>query len=66
MPKGRPKQEVTRDYSFRIRMNEEEKSILDKLMILTGKNRSDVVREALKTYYMIKAGECELIDKETI
>lgn len=63
--RGRPKQEIIRNYAFWMRMNEEE-SILNNLIVLTGKNKSDIVRRALKTYYMIKAGKCELIDKEEI
>lgn len=36
---------------YRLRMSDEEVEKLNHLMMITGKNKSDLIREALRMYY---------------
>lgn len=36
---------------YRLRISDEEVEKLNHLMMITGKNKSDLIREALRTYY---------------
>lgn len=49
--RGRPPEEKSRNRSCKIRMSEEEMTILDDISRKTGKNRSDILREGLMMQY---------------
>lgn len=50
--RGRPNEENTRDYILNFRFDDEDMYRLNKIMEATGDNRSDIVRIALRGYYM--------------
>ena len=41
----------SRNDQYRLRLNEEERAMLDTLSVETGENRSDILRRALKAEY---------------
>lgn len=49
--RGRPRKEMIKEHQYRIRMNVGERAMLDHLSEKTGKNRADILRDALKMYY---------------
>lgn len=49
--KGRPKQEITRDIVYKVRLNAEEAHMLTCASELTGQAKSEVFRKALQDYY---------------
>lgn len=50
--RGRPKEENTRDYDVNVRLDDYDKNMLDKIIKATGDNKSDVMRIALRGYFM--------------
>ena len=64
--RGRPVKDNKRDDSYRIRMNEEEKQMLEQISEWSGLTKADAIREALSAYYnRIKSNKNSLInDKE--
>ena len=46
--RGRPRTVNPRKYMFRLRMNRDEKALLDEASIITGLSTSDVLREGVK------------------
>lgn len=49
--RGRPKKEDTREKQYRIRLNDEEKSMLNYASNVTGKQKSEIFRQALIDYF---------------
>lgn len=49
--RGRPKKEDSRDKQYRVRLNNEEEEMLSYTSGLTGKQKSEIFRQALKDYY---------------
>lgn len=50
--RGRSKEENTRDYILNFRFDDEDMYRLNTIMEVTGDNKSDIVRIALRGYYM--------------
>lgn len=48
--RGRPVSDESRKGQYRLRMNDEESDMLDDLSAKTGKDKADVIREALRIY----------------
>lgn len=48
--RGRPVTDNSRNRRCDVRMSDEEFASLDELSTITGKNKSDVIREALRMY----------------
>lgn len=49
--RGRPAKYNKRDDSYRIRLNAEERQMLEQISELSGRTKADVIREALSAYY---------------
>lgn len=49
--RGRPKKEDSRDKQYRVRLNDDEDEMLERASGLTGKQRSEIFRQALVDYY---------------
>lgn len=49
--RGRPKMEDSRDKQYRVRLNTEEDNMLDYVSRSTGKQKSEIFRQALGEYY---------------
>lgn len=50
--RGRPKEENTRDYVLNFRFDDEDMYRLNKIIEATGDSKSDIIRIALRGYYM--------------
>lgn len=48
--RGRPRKQKTKSHQYRLRMDDEDSKLLDYLSMQTGKNKSDIIREAIKMY----------------
>lgn len=48
---GRPKKEDSRDKQYRVRLNEKEDEMLEYASNVTGKQKSEIFRQALVEYY---------------
>ena len=48
---GRPPKDNSRDKQYRVRLNDEEDSMLSYVCSLTGKQKSEIFRNALEDYY---------------
>lgn len=48
---GRPPKDNSRDKQYRVRLNDEEDSMLSYVSSLTGKQKSEIFRKALEDYY---------------
>ena len=48
---GRPPKDNSRDKQYRVRLNDEEDSMLSYVSSLTGKQKSEIFRNALEDYY---------------
>lgn len=48
---GRPPLESPRDYRITVRVDKEERGILDTICEITGKGKNDVIRTAVLRYY---------------
>lgn len=48
---GRPKSENPRNIRFTFRMDEQENKILESICSITGENKNEVIRNAVKRYY---------------
>ena len=53
MKRGRPTKDNKRDNSYRIRMNKEEKQMLEQISEWSGLTKADAIREALSAYYVL-------------
>ena len=53
MKRGRPTKDNKRDDSYRIRLNAEERQMLEQISEWSGLTKSDAIRTALFTYYDI-------------
>lgn len=64
--RGRPTKDDKRDDSYRIRLNAEERQMLEQISELSGRTKADVIRIALSSYYdLIKSNKSTSInDKE--
>lgn len=51
MKRGRPRSENTRAFGYRLRLNSEEYQILQRSSELSGQNKANVIRIALRDYY---------------
>ena len=51
MKRGRPAKDNKRDDSYRIRLNAEERQMLEQISELSGRTKADVIRIALSSYY---------------
>lgn len=51
MKRGRPAKDNKRDDSYRIRLNAEERQMLEQISEWSGLTKADVIREALYAYY---------------
>lgn len=49
--KGRPVSENPKDYMFRVRLDQETLTQLDKCSEVSGKSRSEIVRDGIKEQY---------------
>lgn len=50
--RGRPKEDNTRDHDIRVRLDDREKYMLDRIIEATGDNTSDILRIALHGYFI--------------
>ena len=48
---GRPPLESPRDYRITVRVDKEEREILETICEITGKGKNDVIRTAVLRYY---------------
>lgn len=48
---GRPPLENPRDYRITVRVDKEEKRIIETICEITGKGKNDVIRTAVKRYH---------------
>ena len=48
---GRPKKVDSREKQYRVRLNEEEDAMLECASLTTGKQKSEIFRQALREYY---------------
>ena len=48
---GRPPKDNSRDKQYRVRLNESEDRILQYVSTMTGKQKSEIFRNALEDYY---------------
>lgn len=48
---GRPPLENPRDYRITVRVDKDEKEMLEKICEITGKGKNEVIRTAVKRYY---------------
>ena len=48
---GRPPLEIPRDYRITVRVDKEEREILETICEITGKGKNDVIRTAVLRYY---------------
>ena len=48
---GRPPKDNSRDKQYRVRLNDDEDSMLSYVSTLTGKQKSEIFRNALEDYY---------------
>ena len=48
---GRPPLENRRDYRITVRVDKEEREILETICEITGKGKNDVIRTAVMRYY---------------
>ena len=64
--RGRPAKDSKRDDSYRIRLNAEERQMLEQISELSGRTKADVIRIALSSYYdLVKSNKSTSInDKE--
>lgn len=53
MKRGRPTKDNKRDNSYRIRLNAEEKQMLEQISEWSGLTKADTIRTALFAYYDI-------------
>ena len=53
MKRGRPTKDNKRDDSYRIRLNAEERQMLEQISEWSGLTKADAIRTALFTYYDI-------------
>lgn len=51
--KGRPKKETSKTNQYRLRMNDKEMDMLNHLSVETGEKKSDILRKALRNYYLL-------------
>ena len=51
MKRGRPRSKNTRTFAYRLRLNFEEYQILQRSSELSGQNKANVIRIALRDYY---------------
>lgn len=66
MKRGRPTKDNKRDNSYRIRLNAEEKQMLEQISEWSGLTKADTIRTALFTYYDIaKSKTKEQLEKAT-
>lgn len=49
--RGRPMKKNVKKYFLKVRIDDNEEAMLDKLQALTGLSRSGIVRAALQLYY---------------
>lgn len=49
--RGRPRSESAKDGQYRLRINDEETSMLEEISARTGKSKADILRTSLKIYY---------------
>lgn len=49
--RGRPVKKNVKKYFLKVRIDDNEEAMLDKLQALTGLSRSGIVRAALQLYY---------------
>ena len=64
--RGRPTKDNKRDDSYRIRLNAEERQMLEQISELSGRTKADVIRIALSSYYdlIISDKSISINDKE--
>ena len=60
MKRGRPTKDNKRDDSYRIRLNAEEKQMLEQISEWSGLTKADTIRTALLAYYEV----AKINDKE--
>ena len=48
---GRPPLENARDYRITVRVDKDEREILERVCEMTGKGKNEVIRTAVKRYY---------------
>jgi hypothetical protein len=53
--RGRPKMDGSRRNAHTVRFDDEEEAMLGHLEIESDKNKSDILRKALRTYYKIES-----------
>lgn len=56
---GRPPLENPRDYRITVRVDKEEKEILEAICEITGKGKNDAIRTAVKRYYEYLKGSIQ-------
>ena len=62
---GRPPKENSRDKQYRVRLNESEDRILQYVSTMTGKQKSEIFRNALEDYYnKVRVQEAIQADEE--
>lgn len=48
--RGRPKKEGSKNCRCEVRMSEDDLDILNNIMLKTGKNKAEIIREAIDLY----------------
>lgn len=51
--RGRPKKETTRNRNCNVRLNNDQEDMIEYFIINAGKNKSDIIREAIALYFNI-------------
>lgn len=49
--RGRPVKSTARKYFIKVRVNEDEADMINKIQAITGLNTSNIIRAALQLYY---------------
>ena len=55
---GRPKKKSVRTDEYRLRLNEDERKLLEDVVRMSGKTRSEILREGLRWMYIWYHPEC--------
>ena len=48
--RGRPRGQNSKKYQYQVRFDDDDNALLEFLSIQTGKNKADIIREAIKMY----------------